>query len=62
MRASLPRHFWRQVEGAIALPVHLLLPIIKARLQFETQLMHQIGSLFIVTLEGKKRSLNVKSG
>ena len=30
--------------------------------QIETQLIHQIGSLFIVTLEGKKRSLNVKSG
>ena len=25
MRASLPRLFWRQLEGAIALPVHLLL-------------------------------------
>ena len=25
MRASLPRLFWRQFEGAIALPVHLLL-------------------------------------
>ena len=25
MSASLPRLFWRQFEGAIALPVHLLL-------------------------------------
>ena len=60
MRASLPRLFWRQFEGAIALPVHLLLLLKQAPI--ETQLMHQIGSLFIVTLEGKKRSLNVKSG
>ena len=25
MRSSLPRPFWRQFEGALALPVHLLL-------------------------------------
>ena len=25
MRASEPRLFWRQFEGALALPVHLLL-------------------------------------
>ena len=25
VRASLPRLFWRQFEGALALPVHLLL-------------------------------------
>ena len=30
--------------------------------KIEAQLIHQIGSLFIMMLEGKKRSLNVKSG
>ena len=60
MCASLPRLFWRQFEGAIALAVHLLLLLKQAPI--ETLLMHQIGSLFIVTLEVKKRSLNVKSG
>ena len=52
MRAPLLRLFWRQFEGAIALPVYL-------------SLLLKQGSkapLIIVTLEGKKRSLNVKSG
>ena len=61
MRASLPRLFGRHFEGAIALPVHLLL-LLKKEAPIETQLMHETGSLFIVTLKGKKRSLNLKSG
>ena len=63
MRAPLPRLFWRQFEGAIALSVYLSLLLKQgSKAPIETHLMHQIGSLFIVTLEGKKRSLNVTSG
>ena len=49
MRASLPRPFWRQFEGAIALPIHLLL-LLKQGSNWNTA----DTPLFIVTLEGKK--------
>ena len=40
MRASLPRLFWRQFEGALALPVHLLL-LYSSKAKIETQLIHR---------------------
>ena len=43
--ASLPSLVWRQIWRS------------NRQATIETQLIHQIGSLFIITLEGKKRSL-----
>ena len=50
MRVSPPNLLWRQIWRN------------NRQAKIETQLIHQIGSLFIITLEGKNRSLNVKSG